>query len=264
MLKYLRENLDKFDTERDYWRAMCARYHPRTKRDLQSYKAREGQWLEAIKKQDGRRSGNTYLQKRAQGMRKEGGGAKDYFADVKKETLQQVQLERSYGHSLSVEDVYDEFIFNLKVAIRKKEIEGNDQDLVLKKMQKRVHDLSNSYRYRISFTRRMLESLHLKVLKPQRLVLLTPEEEKARAHVTWQGFDEVMWLAAYGSEEDLRGLVVDPKEFIKDRKDIVMIFTDQVPYWAKLGASKQVYLESECRSKKEKNDIEKRKQKREG
>ena len=51
----------------------------------------------------------------------------------------------------------------------------------------------------------------------------------------WQvamcSWDRAVWLASFGSEEQLKGEVAVPKDFIKHRKEVALIFSDQVPVW---------------------------------
>jgi hypothetical protein len=86
------------------------------------------------------------------------------------------------------------------------------------------------------------------MLKPQRL-----EEERIRCHLTWQEFDRLMWLAGCADASELEGLVIDPADFVEHRKDVVLGFSDQVPFWAKLVAGKQFFLESELKTSKDKH-----------
>ena len=97
----------------------------------------------------------------------------------------------------------------------------------------------------------------MKYLKPQRMLKISSEEEQARCKCTWQMFDRALWVAAFADEELLADIVADPKEFIKNREDIVIGASDQVPYWCTLGPRKQLYLQSEVsKSKKERTSKE--------
>ena len=54
-----------------------------------------------------------------------------------------------------------------------------------------------------------------------------------------------MHLVAFGSVEQLGGCIVDPGRFIEDRESIILGFTDQVPFWVKVGQEKQLYCDHE-------------------
>ena len=51
-------------------------------------------------------------------------------------------------------------------------------------------------------------------------------------------WDRAIWLAAFGRENDLRGKIAVPKDWISHRQQIAIVSTDQVPVWvARQGAS---------------------------
>ena len=57
---------------------------------------------------------------------------------------------------------------------------------------------------------------------------MTLEQEFLGWKVSMQSWDFTMHLAAHGTEEDLSSVVAVPKDFIKNRKEFALIFTDQV------------------------------------
>ena len=70
---------------------------------------------------------------------------------------------------------------------------------------------------------------------PQRDTKFRPEQEKLRFQLTLQGFDRAQWRAAFGSVEDLQDWVADPQGFIDRRLETVIILSDQIPFWVKIG-----------------------------
>jgi hypothetical protein len=80
--------------------------------------------------------------------------------------------------------------------------------------------------------------------------VLSWEEEKARCKATWHHFDETLQLAAFGSIEELRRRVSNPESWIANRQSTVLVFSDQVPFWCKIGAGNQVYCAGEVQSRK--------------
>ena len=82
------------------------------------------------------------------------------------------------------------------------------------------------------------------------MVKLSPKEEEARCHWTWQGYDRLLWLVAYGEESDLEGLVADPKTFLEGREKTVLGVCDQTPSWVKLTSPLQLYHEAEFTRKR--------------
>ena len=47
-----------------------------------------------------------------------------------------------------------------------------------------------------------------------------------------------MYLAAFGSEAELPGWVADPAAFVAQRADTWLVFSDQIPFWVKIGMMK--------------------------
>ena len=93
--------------------------------------------------------------------------------------------------------------------------------------------------------------LKSRLLKPQRLVSLTAEEEGKRCQAGWQLFDQKMDLIAFGDEEALKeeGLV-EPQRIIEHRKDCVIAMSDQIPCFIKIKSGKVLYADHECSSVK--------------
>ena len=88
----------------------------------------------------------------------------------------------------------------------------------------------------------------MRLLKPQRLVDVSPAEEHSRCQLTWQAFDQLLHVAAFGTPEQLNACIALPKRVVQDRENIVLGFSDQVPVWVKVGQEKQLYYEDEVRS----------------
>ncbi len=82
-------------------------------------------------------------------------------------------------------------------------------------------------------------------MQPQRLCLLTPEQEKVRCELTWKMWDSKLWLAAFGSEEELSTEVALPKQFKEQRSDTWLLFSDQIPFWVKIGHQRCLLAEEE-------------------
>ena len=62
---------------------------------------------------------------------------------------------------------------------------------------------------------------------------------------------------AFGTEEELRNYVSDPK-FVKDnRGNLVLIFSDQVPWWVKVKSQRQLYTAAESTTQAQKDAQEK-------
>ena len=68
---------------------------------------------------------------------------------------------------------------------------------------------------------------------------MTLSQEKLGWKTSMQSWDRAVWLAAFGMEEDLRGHVAVPNEFLKRRKAIAAVAADQVPIWSCRRAPKR-------------------------
>ena len=60
-----------------------------------------------------------------------------------------------------------------------------------------------------------------------------------------QSWDCAARLAASGTEEDVSALVAVPKDFIKNRQQLALTFTDQVPVWLVHQKKKVVFAAHE-------------------
>ena len=69
-----------------------------------------------------------------------------------------------------------------------------------------------------------------------------------------QHFDEAMWRLAFGSEEDLKGIVTRVKH-MAEREDMVIVCSDQVPFRAKIFAGKQLYGQDQMPSRAQRRKL---------
>jgi hypothetical protein len=115
--------------------------------------------------------------------------------------------------------------------------------------------LRSSSKYFETFGNRLLLDLGAKLLQPSRLSALSMQEEEARVKNSWKDFDAALWVACFGSEEDLAKFVANPVEFQNCRHKLVIGFSDQIPVWVKIGRAKQVYCEREVQHRKTTKDF---------
>jgi hypothetical protein len=87
-----------------------------------------------------------------------------------------------------------------------------------------------------------------KLLKPQRLTMLSSEQEKWRCEQTWRLADSRMSMIAFGTESELGEHVGQPQKFCEHRKATVIIQSDQVPFYVKVRPNKQLYAAHETRA----------------
>ena len=86
---------------------------------------------------------------------------------------------------------------------------------------------------------------------------ITQLESQVRCQLTWQEFDRVLWLCTLSSFEEFEkeASVVSPQDFCKNRSQLVIGFSDQVPLWAKAPGRKAVFAEHETLSSADSKDF---------
>ena len=94
---------------------------------------------------------------------------------------------------------------------------------------------------------RLVTFLQARLLKPQRLVDISTQEERRRLEQTWKLMDERLHLCAFGTAEQLRTHVAAPEQFVERRRELVIIQSDQMPVYAMLRPDKQLYADHELR-----------------
>ena len=95
-----------------------------------------------------------------------------------------------------------------------------------------------------------------RLLKPQRLLTLTLDEEKKRVFESWKDWDRKQWEMCFGDKAWLEKHVVDPETFKRNIKQTVLKWSDQIPFWVKVKHAKQLYGNRELRGgKADKNDL---------
>ena len=78
-------------------------------------------------------------------------------------------------------------------------------------------------------------------------------EEQIRCELTWQAWDQLLWMVAFADAGAFDGVLVRIPEFLERRRETVLGFSDQVPFWAKLAAGKQLYTAEEVKRRGGKN-----------
>ena len=56
-----------------------------------------------------------------------------------------------------------------------------------------------------------------------------------------------MWLAAFGSEAELKDFVFNPEDVVANREETILGYSDPVLYWAKVSANKELFFKSEAK-----------------
>ena len=84
----------------------------------------------------------------------------------------------------------------------------------------------------------ILRDVGRKELAPQRRTTLSPPEEKKRMHLTWQDFDRMLHLLAFGELEELGKVVDDPEEMRRIIEDLVVELEDEIGLFVGLKGGK--------------------------
>ena len=235
-------------------------------RDAGFTQFRNGIANRSSKVKDGERKGGL-------AMRRQGGGRKDMCGEMKSGVKTWLENERSHGHFVDQKDLYEEYVDQVNASVNQQLQQvrrlvqdaskpGSSQKIVefqiLKRkarvleLEERLQKLTDSRKYRESFTRRLMRNVGGSLFKPQRVTTLTMEEERIRCLATWHHFDHMLSLGAFGGEEELKAHVSNQKAWIENVENTTILFSDQVPFWCKIGAGNQVYCEAEVQSKKAK------------
>jgi hypothetical protein len=113
----LRSQRVHFPNDIDYWRAMMIHYRPLTKESLQNVVRKEDMYARRLKDNYkgnaggnlSRSGANSVIKPQYKGCRAKGGGRKDRCLELKQHVKAWCEVERSYGHTLSLLDLYLEF-----------------------------------------------------------------------------------------------------------------------------------------------------------
>ena len=106
-----------------------------------------------------------------------------------------------------------------------------------------------------SRTKRLMSFIGCRMCKPQRLVDLSKEEEMHRLHQTWKLIDERLSLGAFGHKQELSAHVGDAASFMEQRKQLVVLQSDQMPVYALLRPGEQLYVAHERRKQGSKSNL---------
>jgi hypothetical protein len=159
------------------------------------------------------------------------------------------ESERRMGHTLDHEDMVCEFTDRLEHHIAKlshtEKLSDTDSAILEIYKGKLAYLQKAQLKYRRQFAYRLCAKLGVHLLAPQRYCQLSPKEEAVRCELTWQQFDERLWLAACAGKEELSRWVADPEQFACQRADAWLVFSDQIPFWVKIGFQKVLYAEYE-------------------
>ena len=183
------------------------------------------------------------------GCRGAGGGRKlDYPAHMK--TLKViVDMELENGNSVEPEELLEHFEWLLRRDAETLEAQERspEEELRMKQLQDKLKKLETTDN-RKGLKKAILKYCRYAYLKPQRQVSISLEEECRRAHQTWRSWDYMLWVAASKDLELLKAYIIDPVAWRQqiDGGDLVLGWSDQVPWWGYLQTMKQLYSGGRC------------------
>ena len=94
----------------------------------------------------------------------------------------------------------------------------------------------------------MLSKVGAMIGAPSRSANLTPKQEKERCKLTWQNFDHICHLASFGTNDELKGFTGDVPMWRKHKKDAWLVFSDEIPFWVKIGLLTTVFASWEMKA----------------
>ena len=251
VVKMLNESKAEFADLASYWKAMVERTGL-SKRQLAHWQSTAKQLEERANKPLLR--GNSKNKRR---KRLSGAGRKVPFPQEVAQLKQWLEVERACGHTVGKADLLREFctILRAKAEHLRKEatsallspLQKAEKILQAKNREERAQAVSAKKTYGKTFTERLVKWIGAKFITAEVVSNISELEAEVRCKLTWQEFDSCLWLCAFSSDSDLAeaGVVADPKEFVAQRKHLVVGFSDQVPLWAKAPGRKALFAETE-------------------
>ena len=246
----LKEARPSFSSSPEFWKAMRKKFGLQKKAMQQMEDKIEG-WREYCQRHHLSTSGfanapvqakgkrRSWLKRKVKsiGARAKGGGRKNEFSWAIDKLKYWIEIERSYGHSLSKSDLCFEFIDILEKRIAHEECQQTQKDLY----QKKVNQLKKAGKIANNYVSKLIMWTESEWLTPHLLTELSPLEERAGAQLTWQSMDLAIWKAAFSTIEELNSSVARAEEFRTRVKHVVIGASDQVPFWVKTNSSKTIY-----------------------
>ena len=113
-------------------------------------------------------------------------------------------------------------------------------EIRLEMLVDRVKKIEASPKYNELNLSRLMEWASIKAGRPSRISAMSITEERYGWEVTMRSWDRAVRLGGLGTAKDLRGVVALPEQFINNRKNIALAFTDQVPVWVKAPKKRKI------------------------
>ena len=251
IVKVLQDSKAQFADLASYWKAMIERTGL-SRRQLKHLLA-TAQHLQEVAQQPLRK----FNSKNKRRKRLSGAGRKVPFPQEVAQLKQWLEIERACGHTVGKSDLLREFCTILRAQAEKLRKEASssllsplqkaEKILEAKSREDRAEAVSAKKTYGKTFTERLVKWIGAKFITAEVVSNISELEAEVRCKLTWQEFDSCLWLCSLSTESELAeaGVVADPKEFVAQRKHLVVGFSDQVPLWAKAPGRKALFAETE-------------------
>jgi hypothetical protein len=248
-----------FSDETEFWKHARSK-HAMSKQKLSNMLRNADYWRKVVKSKGssasstprpsrvhgkGKRSSIKHV---SLGFRKHGAGRRRDDQDIIDRCKAWLNLERMWGHHISQSELMDEFRYQLEKKLANKKLKDPRDEKEIGRIDKRLHSFTK-YKSKKAFADMLMHYIGARSMKPHRITKLSAIEEHVRAQLTWQSIDKAMHLAAFGTSEALSPLVLNPDQFIHNRRSTVIAAADQIPLWVKMSSPKIVYAEHELHRK---------------
>ena len=247
-------------SERGLWSEMRKLYGIPAQRVKDIY-SKKDEWTHIVKKNklgSGRGSAKGIQRKSSACIRSTGGGRKREYEDQIQRFRKWVALERSNGHHLSKRELLEEFCCYLTEHAQEcmkrtqdgESASGSISSLTMQARSaqwKRDKLLDSRTTYGRNYTSMLIGWINAKFMQKELSHKISALESRARAQLTWQGIDRILYLMGAADEEELQesGIIANPSQVISNRHNMCITMSDQVPVWAKPVHTKMIFSEQE-------------------
>ena len=119
-------------------------------------------------------------------------------------------------------------------AISKEELDWKKEEEAIRRKQATFRDTKKAKQSKSD----LLRTINRTMRGAARKTMLSAEEEKVRAHLTWQDFDYLLWQASLASDDELKKLVIQPDAWRANVVKTVIEAEDEVPLWIGIKGSR--------------------------
>ena len=167
------------------------------------------------------------------------------------------EKQRSVGNHVDNSDLYIQYRADadqVEIEYARKQLQGEkvspDESKLVFAIKQRQAGIQRNEKNKAKLLSLLYRVIGCKLLKPQRLIALSLEEEKARAWLSWRMYDYALYLVCFAPLEELGEYVLEPKKVRELCAQLVVVHSDQIPFLAKIRPGKQLYAPWEHQKKR--------------